>query len=473
MPKSTNDSPWARYEPKPDDPWDLRKVAHLHRRAGFGATRAELLRDVAAGPEASVERLFHPPQLPTEEARGDRRPAPDGADLVEPRPAQGLLAQPHPPRARPAPREADPLLARPLRHQQQEGRVGRAHGPAERDAANPRPRRLRRAPGGDHRRPGHARLARRGNQQEGQAQRELRPRVPRAVHPGRRPLHRARHPRGRPRVHRLGPPGFPAAASRRRRSSTTTPRRSTTAPRRSSARPGAGGPPTSSGSCSSAPRPRPSWRASSTAIFVSEAGTPGPELIEPLADEIKQHEFAIGPIVEVILRSRHFYSRSVYRQRIKSPVEFSAGLVRMLEVPRPAINPLALSAACDAQGQELFAPPNVEGWVGGPLWINSATLLERTNWAADVVWGRAENGLAPFDPAAWAARVQDRTRPRRRGPDRPAAPGRPRRRRPPPRPRRRPRRQPRTACAKPFNASPTAPSSNWPEPPKNQKSQRD
>ena len=97
--------------------------------------------------------------------------------------------------------------------------------------------------------------------------------------------------------------------------------------------------------------------------------------------------------MEVILRSRHFYSRAVYRQRIKSPVEFSAGLVRMLEVPRPALNPLALSAACDAQGQELFAPPNVEGWVGGPIWINSGTLLERTNWAADVIWGRAENGL--------------------------------------------------------------------------------
>jgi hypothetical protein len=60
MKRSTTSSPWARYEPKPDDPWDLRKVAHLHRRAGFSATRAELLRDVDAGPEASVERLFRP-----------------------------------------------------------------------------------------------------------------------------------------------------------------------------------------------------------------------------------------------------------------------------------------------------------------------------------------------------------------------------------------------------------------------------
>src|ERR1700678_3807222 len=67
MPKPATASPWSRYEPTPDDPWDHRKVAHLHRRAGFGATRAELLRDVTAGPEASVERLFQPPAQPLEE----------------------------------------------------------------------------------------------------------------------------------------------------------------------------------------------------------------------------------------------------------------------------------------------------------------------------------------------------------------------------------------------------------------------
>jgi uncharacterized protein (DUF1800 family) len=139
-------------------------------------------------------------------------------------------------------------------------------------------------------------------------------------------------------------------------------------------------------------------------LFVSESSTPGPELIEPLAEEVRRYKFAVAPVVSVILRSRHFYSPAAYRQRIKSPVEHSAGLLRILEVERQALNPLALAAACDAQGQELFAPPNVEGWAGGSSWINSGTLLERTNWAADVVWGRAENGIAPFDPLAWAAR---------------------------------------------------------------------
>ena len=162
--------------------------------------------------------------------------------------------------------------------------------------------------------------------------------------------------------------------------------------------------------------------------FVSEASTPGLELIEPLSGELRRNEFAIGPIVEIILRSQHFFSREAYRQRIKSPVEFSAGLVRMLDVPRPSLNPLALAAACDAQGQELFAPPNVAGWVGGTVWINSSTLLERTNWAADVIWGPIREWPGTIRRLSLGGPFQAASRSRQQGLPRPAAPGRRRRR---------------------------------------------
>src|SRR5205085_2678799 len=42
-----------------DAPWDLRRVVHLHRRAGFAATWAELQRGLNDGPAASVDRLLH------------------------------------------------------------------------------------------------------------------------------------------------------------------------------------------------------------------------------------------------------------------------------------------------------------------------------------------------------------------------------------------------------------------------------
>ncbi len=55
---------WAPYRPTPESPWDLRRVVHLHRRAGFAATGEELRRDLEDGPEASVDRLLAGRMLP-------------------------------------------------------------------------------------------------------------------------------------------------------------------------------------------------------------------------------------------------------------------------------------------------------------------------------------------------------------------------------------------------------------------------
>jgi uncharacterized protein (DUF1800 family) len=138
--------------------------------------------------------------------------------------------------------------------------------------------------------------------------------------------------------------------------------------------------------------------------LISETDEPSAELIQPLATELRQHQYAIRPVVDVILRSRHFYSQAAYRQRLKGPVEFSAGLVRTLEVPRGDVSLLALAAACERQGQELFYPPNVKGWDGGKTWLTSTTLLERGNWGNDLVWGNPDLGMKPYDPIAWGER---------------------------------------------------------------------
>src|SRR5262249_14014126 len=49
---------WAPFEPTDDDAWDLARVAHLHRRAGFAASWGVLERDRRDGLHASVERLL-------------------------------------------------------------------------------------------------------------------------------------------------------------------------------------------------------------------------------------------------------------------------------------------------------------------------------------------------------------------------------------------------------------------------------
>jgi uncharacterized protein (DUF1800 family) len=139
-------------------------------------------------------------------------------------------------------------------------------------------------------------------------------------------------------------------------------------------------------------------------FLVREDEDPSADLLKPLAEEMRKHSYDIAHVVGVILRSRHFYDPAVRRQRIGGPVEFSAGLLRSLEVPRADVRLLALALACERQGQDLFFPPNVKGWDGGKTWLNSTTVLERGNWCNDVIWGNADFGLKAYDPLAWAKR---------------------------------------------------------------------
>jgi hypothetical protein len=52
----------------------------------------------------------------------------------------------------------------------------------------------------------------------------------------------------------------------------------------------------------------------------------------------------------------------------------------------------------EAMGQALFAPPNVKGWPGGSSWLNTSTVLERTNFAEALamgtLWHHASSELA-------------------------------------------------------------------------------
>ena len=92
-----------------------------------------------------------------------------------------------------------------------------------------------------------------------------------------------------------------------------------------------------------------------------------------------------------MFRSEEFYSESVIRQQVKSPVQWLVGSVRVLErEPPPAFQ---CNQMLRTLGQELFAPPNVKGWDGGLAWITTNNLLARYNLAALLVQG--ENTLQP------------------------------------------------------------------------------
>ncbi len=160
-------------------------------------------------------------------------------------------------------------------------------------------------------------------------------------------------------------------------------------------------------------------------FFVRDDEEPGPDLLRPLADEIRVHHFSIRPVLGLILRSRHFYSGEVRRHLIKSPIEFSAGLVRILDIPRSRVDLVMLGSICDRQGQSLFYPPNVKGWDGGRAWISSSNMLARANWSANLIWGNSVSGDRALRPRRLDRQPRTRTRSNHRTHGGRPAPGRP------------------------------------------------
>ncbi len=127
--------------------------------------------------------------------------------------------------------------------------------------------------------------------------------------------------------------------------------------------------------------------------FVSE--TPPPAgLLDPLAESFRKSDYDIAALMKTMLSSKWFFSANAFRKRIKSPVEFVLGAVRLVyreyEERHSDREPLLfdrLTPWITAMAQNLFAPPNVKGWPGGRTWLNTSTMLERSNFAASLASG--------------------------------------------------------------------------------------
>ena len=109
-----------------------------------------------------------------------------------------------------------------------------------------------------------------------------------------------------------------------------------------------------------------------------------PAAIKLLEDEYFRSNYNIGSMLRVLFSSDFF--KNARFAKVKSPAETVAGTMRLVgdfNFPKPGLNALALSIRY--MGQDLLNPPTVEGWHTGKEWIDSGTLVERINFAADQV----------------------------------------------------------------------------------------
>ena len=125
--------------------------------------------------------------------------------------------------------------------------------------------------------------------------------------------------------------------------------------------------------------------------YVIDATTEA-EVIQPLAQLLVANNYNVAPVLRALLSSEHFYDAVNMGCVIKSPLDFTVGTCRQLQMVFPAASNLTaqygmwdyLNSVTNVQQQYLGDPPNVAGWPAYwqtpqyyEMWINAVTLPRR------------------------------------------------------------------------------------------------
>ena len=115
-------------------------------------------------------------------------------------------------------------------------------------------------------------------------------------------------------------------------------------------------------------------------FFVSDR--PDEEAIGILADEFTRTVGDIRAVMRCLFLSDFFSHQSVRLARVKSPAELVGGTARLAGSHRtPEWTIVNLAMDVNFMGQEILNPPTVEGWHTGMEWIDTGNLVERINAA--------------------------------------------------------------------------------------------
>ena len=123
--------------------------------------------------------------------------------------------------------------------------------------------------------------------------------------------------------------------------------------------------------------PVPSWRQSQPRDLSA---------INTLEKAYFDSGYEIKAMLKTLFTSDFFKSEAVHYAKVKSPAEVVIGTLRMVNQhtePQPGLFFVAMEPKF--MGMDLLNPPTVEGWHTGAEWINSGTLIDRINFAAGLL----------------------------------------------------------------------------------------
>ena len=135
----------------------------------------------------------------------------------------------------------------------------------------------------------------------------------------------------------------------------------------------------------------------STRLFqyfvADEVDEKGEELVDAMIQSYFDSDFEIRAVLRTMFNSDYFKSEARFA-RVKNPVELVVGAIHMAgSCKEPKASDAGRFDAPNFMGQGLLRPPSVEGWHEGPEWIYSGSVVERVNLAAKELGDVSQPGI--------------------------------------------------------------------------------
>ena len=171
-------------------------------------------------------------------------------------------------------------------------------------------------------------------------------------------------------------------------------------------------------------------RQEATARFIStrlfqffaadEVDAAGESVISEMMAAFAESGYEIRAVLRTLFNSDYFRSDAARFARVKGPVELVVGAVRLAGTyQQPTFGADLLAKHTTYMGQGIFQPPSVEGWHEGAEWIDSGALVERVNFVGQelgnpgnpgvraIIDRMAEQVDGPLSPAMQVERCAD------------------------------------------------------------------
>jgi uncharacterized protein (DUF1800 family) len=118
--------------------------------------------------------------------------------------------------------------------------------------------------------------------------------------------------------------------------------------------------------------------------------SPDRAIVDALVRTFQANDLQIKPVVKAIFLRPEFYSTKAKRGLVRSPIEYMAAVMKGAELPAADAHP---EWFCRGMGQVPFSPPNVSGWRQNGYWISASAQWSKASFANYIRWKVNERPL--------------------------------------------------------------------------------